>query len=129
MDGEFVASERFVVDGDPAGGYGGHDGPGCRDVVWGRRGADNTPTPVGVTEMSRGSSEANTPGWRPPGWTCTPRGVRERAAHGRDVGLTGPVGHATLTSGFDRIKNFVSRAGTNRQRNPALSGIVACQRT
>jgi len=34
MDGEFVAPERFVVDGDPAGGYVGHGGPGGRDVVW-----------------------------------------------------------------------------------------------
>ncbi len=59
------------------------------------------PTPVGVTDMSRGSSEANTPGWRPPEWTCTPIGVRESAAHGRDVGLNGPVGHSTLMSGFE----------------------------
>jgi hypothetical protein len=31
MNGEFVASERFVVGGNPAGGHGG---PGGRDVVW-----------------------------------------------------------------------------------------------
>ena len=58
-----------------------------------------------------------------------PGGVRERITDGRDLGLTGLVDHATLTEGFDRINNLVSIAGTNRQRNPSHSGIVACQRT
>ena len=35
--------------------------------------------PVGITEISRGSSEATPPERRPPNTTCTPRGVRERA--------------------------------------------------
>ena len=80
---------RFVVDGQPAGGYGdpgsrdagvgptprwvlgctpsgGHRGPLTRDVVFNPPIACDRPTPIGVTEISRGSSEANTPGWRPP---------------------------------------------------------------
>jgi hypothetical protein len=34
--------------------------------------------PVGITEVSRGSSAATPPEDRPPNPTCTPRGVRER---------------------------------------------------
>jgi hypothetical protein len=50
----------------------------------------NRPTPVGVTEMSRGSSEANTPGASPHTHRCTPRGMHERVADGRDLALSGP---------------------------------------
>ena len=80
---------RFVVAGHPAAGHGGprsrdagvgprprgmlgctpsggHSGPFSRDVVFNPSIACERPTPVGVTEISRGSSEANTPGWRPP---------------------------------------------------------------
>jgi hypothetical protein len=80
---------RGFADGHAAGGHGG---PGSRDAglspravvcgVWARSGGAEVrarpestcgnrleyrmPTPRGVTEISRGSSEANTPGCRPP---------------------------------------------------------------
>ncbi len=40
-----------------------------------------TSTPTGVIDISRGSSEANTPGRLPPTTPGTPKVVRERAAH------------------------------------------------
>jgi len=60
---------------------GGSLATGCRGnrVRWCGVAKSRPSTLVRVVEMSRGSSEANTPGRRPPNKTCTPRGVRERA--------------------------------------------------
>jgi hypothetical protein len=58
-------------EGHPAAGHGD---PGSREFVLYRRGGDNAPTPVGVTEMSWGSSEAKTPGGPPPSPPGTPAG-------------------------------------------------------
>jgi hypothetical protein len=49
-------------------------------------GHGRTSTPVGVIEISRGSSEANTPGNSPPKMTGTPKVVRERVAQRFDGG-------------------------------------------
>jgi hypothetical protein len=116
---------RFVVAWHPAAGHGG---PGSRDVVLDRPGRSNTHTPIGVTDISRGSSEANTPGCRTKHNTCTPRGVRERAAHGHDVGRTGLVGHAGSRGGTMPIQTCFLDLSNDSGRNNGVRTLERFQR-
>ncbi len=64
----------------------GHRGPVSRDAPRDHCGHRRRSTPVGVIDMSRGSSEANTPGRPHPTTPGTPKVVRESAADGFRAG-------------------------------------------
>jgi hypothetical protein len=95
-----------IVQYQPAGLQFSFNHPECTATHRTARHSTATPsrpsTPRGVTDISRGSSEANTPGDPPPKNDLHPEGVRDRVIYETDGGFVRPI--ASRTTHLRRAK-------------------------